>query len=145
MPLFNYEKCEICKNEKETINMTLTNILPENICKNICDYNVFCKYCTLLLDDERKFDKHKNDKNTSKIELQIRFFTVNNCPPFELRDNKKVNVSKMNAIVDNSQDDDLMYKKVMKSYFNGMYRYFKRDILPLRLSAQPAEVLDKFD
>ena len=128
--LFNYGKCECCKNNKNDVKITLHHLLPVNMCNMICDYILHCEYCNSLLEDDIKFTKHKQEENVSKIELQIRFFQLYNKPPFEWKDVKKVKVQKMNELIDNNGDDDIMFKKAMKSYFNGLYRYFNRDYLP---------------
>ena len=128
--LFNYSKCECCKNNKNDVKITLNHLLPVNICNIICDYNVHCEYCHLLLDDELKFSKHKQERNTSKIELQIRFFQLYNTPPFEQKDVKKVKVKKMNELKDINEDDNIMFNKAMKSYFFHFYRSFNKDYLP---------------
>ena len=36
----------------------------------------------------------------------------------------------MNAIINNNGDDDIMFKKATKHYFNGMNKYFNRNYLP---------------
>lgn len=128
--LFNYSHCVCCKNDMNKTKMTLYNIFPVNICNKICEYNVHCKYCNLLVEDERKFSKLQHEEDVSKIELQIRFFEKFNKPPFELKDLKNVKILKMNTIIDNSGDDDIKFKKAMKSYFRMMYLHFNRYILP---------------
>ena len=72
--LFNYSHCVCCKKGMNNTKLTLHNILPVNICNRICEYNVYCDYCKLLVEDERKFSKLKQEEDVSKIELQIRFF-----------------------------------------------------------------------
>ena len=128
--LFNYSKCKCCKNNKNDVKITLHHLLPVNICNIICDYNIYCKYCHSLLDDELKFPKHKQEENTSKIELQIRFFQLYNKPPFERRDAKKVKVKKMNELIDNNEDDDIMFNKAMKCFFFHFYSRFNKIYLP---------------
>ena len=127
--LFNYSKCKCCKNNKNDVKITLHHLLPVNICNMICDYNVHCKYCHLLLNDEFKFSKHKQEENASKIELQIGFFQLYNKPPFEWKDVKKVKVKKMNELIDNNENDDIMFNKAMKCYFFHFYRRFNRDYI----------------
>lgn len=128
--LFNYSKCECCKNNKNDVKITLHHLLPVNMCNMICDYILHCKYCNSLLEDEIKFTKHKQEENVSKIELQIRFFQLYNKPPFEWKDVKKVKIQKMNAIIDKSVCDDIMFKKAMKSYFSFWCRLFTKTYLP---------------
>lgn len=128
--LFKYSHCRCCQNDMNEMKMTLHNILPVNICIKICEYNVYCKYCRLLVEDERKFSKLKQKEGVSKIELHIRFLTLFNKPVFEPKDLKHVKIQKMNTIIDNSDDDDIRFKKVMKSFFRMMYHWFNRHILP---------------
>ena len=128
--LFNYSKCKCCKDNKNDVKITLHHLLPVNICNMICDYNVHCKYCHSLLDDELKFSKHRQEENTSKIELQIRFFQLYNKPPFERRDVKKVKVKKMNELIDNNKNDDIMFNKAMKCFFFHFYGHFNKNYLP---------------
>ena len=72
--LFNYSKCECCKNKKNDVKITLHYLLPVNICNIIYGYILHYEYCNLLLEGEIKFTKHKQEENVNKIELQIRFF-----------------------------------------------------------------------
>ena len=92
--LFNYSHCRCCKKEMNDMKTTLHNFLPVNVCNRICEYNVYCKYCNLLVEDERKFSKLKQKKGVSKIELQIRCFTLFNKPVFEYKDVKQVKIQK---------------------------------------------------
>ena len=128
--LFNYNNCLSCKKKIDDVKITLHQLFPANICNKICEYNVHCKYCHLLVEDERKFSKHRQEENVSKIELQLRFFQLYNKPPFEWKDVKKVKVQKLNAIIDNNGNDDIMFNKAMKSYFNLMYIMFIKDYIP---------------
>ena len=40
--LFNYNKCECCKNSMNDVNITLYKLLPANLCNKISEYNVYC-------------------------------------------------------------------------------------------------------
>ena len=123
--LFSYSHCRCCKKDMNETKMILHNILPVNVCNRICEYNVYCEYCNLLVENERRFSKLKQKKGVSKIELQIRFFTLFNKPVFEPNDLKKIKIQKMNTIIDNSlDDDDIRFKKVMKAFFRTSYQQF---------------------
>ena len=128
--LFNYSHCVCCKKGMNNTKLTLHNILPVHICNKICEYNVYCDYFKLLVEDERKFSKLKQEEDVSNIELQIRFSYLFNKPPFEHKDVKNVKVSKMNALIDNIDVDDVKFKKAMKSYFKSMYSTFNKKIFP---------------
>lgn len=128
--LFNYSHCRCCKKEMNETKMTLHNILPVNVCNRICEYNVYCEYCNLLVENEHRFSKIKQEAGVSKIELQIRYFTLFNEPVFEYKELKNVKIQKMNTVIDNSVCEDIRFKKVMKSYFRMMYYWFNKHILP---------------
>ena len=80
----------------------------------------------LLVEDERKFSKLKQEEDVSKIELQIRFFKLFNTPPFEHKDVKNVKIQKVNTLIGNIEDNDVKFKKAMKSYFKSMYSTFNK-------------------
>ena len=128
--LFNYSHCKCCKKEINEMRMILHNILPVNVCNKICEYNVYCEYCILLVKNERKFSKIKQEAGVSKIELQIRYFTLFNEPVFEYKELKNIKIRKINTAIDNSACEDIRFKKVMKSYFRIMYCWFNKYILP---------------
>ena len=128
--LFNYSNCLSCKRNVDDVKITLHQLFPSNICNKICEYNVHCKYCHLLVEDERKFSKHQQEENVSKIELQLRFFHLYNKPPFEYKDLQKVKIQKMKEIIDKSYDHDIMYKKAMKSYMTITFGHRFKRILP---------------
>ena len=132
--LFNYSHCRCCKKDMNEMKMTLHSILPVNVCNRFCEYNVDCKYCKLLVEDKSQFSKLKQKEGVSKIELQIRFFTLFNKPVFEYKDLKKVlesvRIQQMHAIMDERLDDDIRFIKAMKSYINMMYQHVHKIFLP---------------
>ena len=73
--LFNCSNCLSCKRNVDEVKITLHQLSPSNICNKICEYNVHYEHCHSLVEDERRFSKHRQEENVSKIELQLRFFT----------------------------------------------------------------------
>ena len=72
--LFNYNKCECCKNTKNDVNITLYKLLPDNLCNKISEYNVYCNQCCITRDLEKFFDEEHKDKGYTKFQLQLKFF-----------------------------------------------------------------------
>ena len=69
--LLKYENCRCCKNNKDNVKFTFTNILPVNVCDIIGEYNIPCDKCCKFRDGEEQFMKEYKFSEMSKIQLQI--------------------------------------------------------------------------
>ena len=72
--LFNYDKCECCKKQKQDINVELSKLLPSNICNQITENNINCKQCCLTYEREQDFMKVYDLYEYDKFYLQLKFF-----------------------------------------------------------------------
>ena len=72
--LFNYNKCEFCKNTKNDVNITLCKLFPTNLCNKISEYNVYCNQCCTTRDLEKFFLEEHKVKGYTKFQLQLKFF-----------------------------------------------------------------------
>ena len=72
--LFNYNKCECCKNTKNDINITLYKLLPDNVYNKISEYNVYCNQCCITRDLEKFVIEEHKHKGYTKFQLQLKFF-----------------------------------------------------------------------
>ena len=72
--LFNYDKCECCKKQRNDINVELSNLLPSNICNKITENNINCKSCSLTHIREQDFMKVYDLHDYDKFYVQLKFF-----------------------------------------------------------------------
>ena len=84
--LFDFNKCQRCKNEKMNVKLTMGNIFPQEICQKIIDFNVLCEKCHAMKTQQYKFIKkwatHLYFRCESKIELQLKWIELKNGKPF---------------------------------------------------------------
>ena len=58
MTLLNYSHCGCCKkqmNKNKLTLQTLHQLFPVNVCNRICDFNIHCKYCNMLMESSMNF------------------------------------------------------------------------------------------
>ena len=73
--LFNYGKCKLCKNKAIDVKLTMSNILPVNVCNAICEYGkAYCKKCCEIKDNEEEFINKYQWREFSKFQLQLIYF-----------------------------------------------------------------------
>ena len=79
--LFNYDKCECCKKQRNNINVELSKLLPSNICNQITENNINCNRCCLTYKREQSFLKVKDLHDYDKFYLQLTFFLKHSEQP----------------------------------------------------------------
>ena len=127
--LFNYDECELCCYKQDEVSLTLFHKFPAVVCNNIASFLV-CSQCDAMVEKESAFEKKYKDQfnDCSKIELQLKFFTIYNTPPFHKSDPQKIKIQKLQDIIMRNADNDL--KKVMVSFMKISFWVFRTETIP---------------
>ena len=79
--LFNYDKCECCKKQRNDIDVEVSNLLPSSRCNKITENNINCDRCCLTYKREHSFLKVKDLHDYDKFYLQLTFFLKHSKAP----------------------------------------------------------------
>ena len=146
--LFNYDGCCSCCSMQDDINLSLFNKFPAGVCNTITSFLV-CNECEVMLKRETEFERKYADRynDCSKIELQLKFFTIYNTPPFNKSDIQKVKFKKLQEIVMRNADDEL--KKVMVSFMKMSFYVFRKETVPhldsMKILKKTADIHETID
>ena len=127
--LFNHDECMACCSKQNEISLTLFHKFPAGVCDNIASFLV-CSHCDVMVKRETEFEKKCRGQwnDCSKVELQLKFFTIYNEPPFNKSDLQKVKFQKLQDVIVRNADDDS--KKVMVSFMKIAFWSFRTETIP---------------
>ena len=111
------------------IKVLLNNILPAEICDEICDYNLYCSKCKDLNKKEPMFMKRYRHKQLTRPELHIYFFQTEMSTPIYLSNTNKTQLRIFRKEIDDLLESETLKQQFIKdkTFFQAVKSLIKKD------------------